>query len=97
MRWTIAIFAFVLIALQLELWFADDRLPELRTVQQSVAEQSATNQQLVERNADLVAEISNLRQGVEAVEERARSELGLALPDESVYQIAERKEPENAE
>ena len=89
MRWTIALFAFVLVALQLELWFDESRRPGLIAVQQSVAEQSQINQALIERNADLAAEIVNLRQGTEAAEERARAELGLARPDETYYQVAE--------
>jgi len=97
MRWIIALFAFVLVALQLELWFADDMRRELIQVREFVAEQSAINQSLIERNADTVAEIINLKESNEAAEERARSELGLALPGESFYQIAEIKGQVNAE
>ena len=89
MRWTIALFAFALIVMQLELWFGDDRLPALRAYEQAVTEQTAVNQALVERNADLKAEIVNLRERSEAAEERARSELGLIKPNETFYQIAE--------
>jgi cell division protein FtsB len=87
MRWVIALFAFVLAGLQIELWFGDDRLPRLRELEHSVAAQSAINQALGERNADLKAEISSLNLGNEAAEERARSQLGLVLPDESFYQV----------
>jgi cell division protein FtsB len=89
MRWVIALFAFLLLAMQLELWFGDDRRPRLKTLEQEVAEQTATNQALAETNADLRAEVENLTQGKEAAEERARSELGLIEPDETYYQIAE--------
>ncbi len=88
MRWVIAVFAFTLAVLQIELWLGDDRLPQLRELGQAVAEQSAANEALAERNADLKAEIANLRQGEEAAEERARSELGLVLPSETFYQLA---------
>jgi cell division protein FtsB len=97
MRWTITVFPFALAALQLELWFDDDRRPGLNAVARSVELQSHVNQELVERNADLAAEISNLRQGNEAAEERARAELGLTRPDESYYQVAERPEVHTAE
>lgn len=97
MRWTIAVFAFVLSALQLELWFDDDRRPGLNSVARSVELQSRVNQELIERNADLAAEIVNLRQGQEAAEERARAELGLTLPQESYYQVAERVDSRAAE
>jgi cell division protein FtsB len=89
MRKTIAVFALLLVALQLELWFGDDRLPGLHEQQRAVASQSARNQGLLERNQDLKAEIISLVQGKEAAEERARSELGMMRPDEIYYQIAE--------
>jgi cell division protein FtsB len=89
MRWAIALFVFALVAMQLELWLGDDRRPRLKSLTLAVAEQTATNQALAETNADLRAEIVNLRQGSEAAEERARSELGLIGPKETYYQIAE--------
>jgi len=89
MRWTIALFAFALVAMQLEFWFGEDRRPGVRVLQEAVVDQTATNQVLVERNADLNAEIIDLRQGDAAAEERARSELGLVRPEETYYQIAE--------
>jgi len=89
MRWVISLFAFALVALQLEFWFDPDGRPGLITNQQLVAEQTATNQTLIERNADLEAEILNLMEGSEAAEERARFTLGLIRPDETFYQIAE--------
>jgi cell division protein FtsB len=97
MRWVIALFAFLLLAMQLELWFGDDRRPRLNTLEQEVAEQTATNQALAETNADLRAEAENLRQGKEAAEERARSELGLIEPGETYYQIAEVDAPPDSE
>ena len=89
MRWTIGLFAFALIAMQIELWFSDDRRPGLRALESAVAAQSETNRELVQQNAELRAEIVNLRDRKEAAEERARSELGLVRPEETFYQIAE--------
>jgi cell division protein FtsB len=89
MRWTIAFFAVALIAMQLEFWFGDDRRPGLKALRADVAEQSAINQALAERNADLEAEIINLRESREAAEEIARSELGLIHPEETYFQIVE--------
>ena len=80
MRWLIAVLALALVALQIELWFSDDRVPALRELKRTVAEQSAVNQALAEENAGLKAEIQSLKTGDEAAEERARSELGLVLP-----------------
>ncbi len=87
MRWTIVLFSFALVAMQLELWLSDDRLPGLRALEAAVAEQSAINIELAERNADYGAEIVNLRDSREAAEERARSELGLILPGETYFPV----------
>lgn len=89
MRWLIAVFALILVAMQLEFWFGKDRRPARLELAREVAEQSAVNQALAERNADLKAEIASLKQGTEAIEERARSDLGLKRPDEDYYQIAD--------
>jgi cell division protein FtsB len=88
MRWVVLFLALTLAGLQLELWFGEDRLPGLRHLEQDVAAQSEWNQELAERNADLKAEILDLKQGSDAAEERARSELGLVLPTEDFYQFA---------
>jgi cell division protein FtsB len=89
MRWIIALFALALVAMQIELWLGEKRRPGLLALRAAVAAQSAENQALVERNADLDAEIRNLSQDTEAAEERARSDLGLLGADETFYQIAE--------
>ena len=68
MRWTIAFFALVLIAMQIELWLSDDRRPGLRALEMQVAEQTEINQQFVQDNAELRAEIINLRESDEAAE-----------------------------
>ena len=88
MRWVILFLSIALVGLQLELWFGKDRLPALRQLEQDLAAQSEINRELAERNADLEAEIDDLRNGRAAAEERARSELGLVLPDEGFYQFA---------
>ena len=89
MRWTIALFALVLVAMQLEYWFAEDRRRALIELEAEVAAETAVNQAWAQRNADLAAEIASLHEGDEAVEERARSGLGLIGPNETYYQIAE--------
>jgi cell division protein FtsB len=89
MRWTIALFAFALVAMQLELWFGEDRRPRRDALERELAAQTETNQALAETNADLQAEIRSLGEGDAAAEERARSELGLIEPGETYYQIVE--------
>ena len=87
MRWVIAFFVFTLVAMQVDLWLGDDRLEAVRRYEENVARQSAINEALAQEIADMQAEIIDLRNGGDAAEERARSELGLVFPDESYFQI----------
>ena len=89
MRWLLLLFAIVLIGLQIDLWLSPDGRPALNARRGDVAAQTAINQELAERNADLEAEVMNLKSSNEAAEERARSELGMLRPEETFYQIIE--------
>ena len=71
------------------LWISDDGLPEVWRLQQAVDEQAAENDTLRTRNRELEAEVVDLKQGLAAIEERARSELGMTRPNESFYQVVE--------
>jgi len=61
---------------------------------QRVEEQAAENETLAQRNRELQAEVEDLRQGLEAIEERARSELGLIKENEEFYQVVPGREKE---
>jgi cell division protein FtsB len=85
-RWlTIALFV-ILLLLQIRLWSEYREVGQLRA---QVEEQAEFNRDLAERNAALAAEVESLRTGVEAIEERARTELGLVKPGEVFYQVVE--------
>lgn len=73
--------------LQFKLWFGDGGVREYRQIQRLVVAQQAENDELLARNKALAAEIHDLKNGHEAIEERARSELGLVGADEEFYQI----------
>ncbi len=68
------------------------------SLRDAVAAQTTENQRLIERNRQLVAEVRNLKQDFQALEERARSELGLISANETYYQVvppsAPKAEPE---
>ena len=87
MRLLNALLIVVLVLLQLKLWFGDGGVRELQQVRRMVAEQRAENKILLERNKTLAAEVRDLKEGSEALEELARSELGLVGPDEEFFQI----------
>jgi cell division protein FtsB len=92
MRALIAILLVVLVALQLKMWFGEGGYRDVQRLAQRVEEQARENDQLEQRNRELQAEVEDLRQGLEAIEERARSELGLIKENEEFYQVVPRRE-----
>jgi len=75
------------LGLQAELWFSDDGFRKTMKLRTAVADQAALNDSLRERNAALDAEVINLKQGVDAAEERARTDLGMIGEHETFYQV----------
>ncbi|MDP6436624.1 MAG: cell division protein FtsB [Gammaproteobacteria bacterium] len=75
----------LLLVLQGRLWLSDEGWPEVVRLRSGVAEQQAENEQLAERNARLQAEVSDLKDGFAALEERARADLGMVGEGESFY------------
>lgn len=92
MRILILILFLLIVILQYRLWVGEGSLAEVSTLQQQVEEQKKQNVSLRDRNAALDAEVTDLKTGFEAIEERARSELGMIREDETFYQVVERKE-----
>lgn len=93
-RILIALLLVVLLALQAKLWFGDGGVSDISTLEQRVAAQEAENGRLEERNAALRAEVEDLRERLDAVEERARNELGLIREGEDFYQVVPGPEPD---
>ena len=73
--------------LQAALWFSADGYQKTRQLRIAVAEQSELNDELRGRNAALFAEVINLKQGRDAAEERARTDLGMIGEQETFYQV----------
>ena len=88
MRVLIAALAAVLVLLQARLWLSNGGLREVWRLEAEVARQVETNERLAARNAALEAEVRDLKDGLAAAEERARTELGMIHKDETFYQIA---------
>lgn len=82
MRWPVIILALLAIALQYPLWVGKGGWLRVWDMDRQLQAQRDTNQQLEQRNAGLDAEVRDLKAGNEAVEERARFELGLTRPEE---------------
>jgi cell division protein FtsB len=87
MRALLAILFLILILLQVKMWFGEGGFSDVARLEQRVEEQAQENEALAQRNRELQAEVEDLRQGLGAVEERARSELGMIKEDEEFYQV----------
>ena len=79
----------ILAGLQYRIWVGEGSLAEVWRLTQSIEAQSAKNLELRERNQRLHAEVLDLKQGMEAIEERARRELGMIAKGEVFYQIVD--------
>lgn len=90
MRTLIALLLLVFSALQYRLWFGQLSITDYLRQQEEIATQQASNQELIKRNRMLLADVNDLRQGLEAIEERARNELGLIAEDEVFFRIVPR-------
>ena len=92
-RWIVFGLIALLIGLQVKLWFGQGGRPEVRDLEARVATQQRENAELRKRNDALAAEVEDLKSGTEAIEERARSELGMIKPGEVFYQVIEPEPP----
>ena len=82
--------------MQYKLWFGDGSVREVMDLRQKLEQQESKNYQVKQRNAVLEAEVENLKTGLDAIEERARSELGMIKKDETFIHIIENKPKEIA-
>ena len=87
LKWLALILIALLIGLQIKLWVGDGGMRDLRAIRARVAEQQAQNAKLKQRNGALHADVEDLKHGQDAVEARARSQLGLVKPGEVFYQV----------
>jgi cell division protein FtsB len=79
----------LLVYLQYQLWFGDGSLQDVWELHQDVELQRLENVELRERNAALQAEVTDLQQGLDAIEEHAREDLGMVKKGETFYQVVE--------
>ncbi|MDO9285758.1 MAG: septum formation initiator family protein [Aquabacterium sp.] len=91
MRFVTVALLLLLAGVQAELWLGDGGLPTVMRLQAQLDGQLKTNAALRLANQRLTAEVDDLRQGLEMVEERARADLGMVKPDEILVQYAPRR------
>jgi cell division protein FtsB len=89
----VKIITFVLLILflwlQYKIWLQDGGIPEILQLKDEVKQVEDKVEKLQERNASLDAEVKDLKKGLDAIEERARSEMGMIRKGEVYYQVIE--------
>jgi cell division protein FtsB len=85
MRLIVVALCLMLMGLQYKLWLGGDSLPKWFQTEKKLSQRTAENQQLSARNRALEADVIELKTGEQALEERARYELGMIKDDETYY------------
>jgi cell division protein FtsB len=86
-KWFAAALVAALLMLQYRVWFSTDGISEVMRLRTAVAGQQSDNERLSARNRQLAAEVRDLKQGYSALEERARSDLGMVASNETFFQV----------
>ncbi len=91
MNYVIALLIAAILILQYDLWVGKGSIQEVGELEAAIKSQSEENRLLKERNDALRAEVLDLKTGLDAVEERVRTELGMIRKDEIFFHIIEKK------
>lgn len=86
-RWITFVLLILLGLLQYRLWFGKHSIPDYQALSVEVQQLQARNERLAQRNNLLKTELKDLRLGLDAIEERARNELGMIKQGETFYRI----------
>ena len=89
MKKLLVLLVILLVYLQYSLWIGDGSLQDVWRLHKDVEQQRQENAVLRERNEALEAEVLDLQQGLEAIEEHAREDLGMIKKGETFYQVIE--------
>ena len=92
MRWLALAFVALIVVLQYPMWLGKGGWLQVREFDRQLAAQKEANAKLKVRNDALDADVRDLKAGFEAIEERARSELGMVKQDEVFFQLRQRPE-----
>ena len=94
MKTLVLVLLFLLFWLQYKIWLQDGGIPEVLQLTDEVSRVNSEIKQQKERNQSLDAEVQDLKKGLDAIEERARSELGMIKKGETYYQVIEPSRPD---
>jgi cell division protein FtsB len=89
LRWIALILFLVLVGLQVKLWSGNGSMREVDGLRVQVKKQTDENARLLQRNQAMAADVLDLKNGDQAIEARARTELGLIKPGEVFYQVVD--------
>lgn len=89
MKTWIVLLLVLLTGLQCDLWLSNGGISSVMHLKENVEAQVAKNEMLLKRNKLLEAQVNELKMGQQALEEKARDELGMIRRDESFYQVIE--------
>lgn len=89
LRWLLLVLLLMFIGLQYRLWLGEVNLRELLALKTKISEQQLENERLQLRNSQLEAEVMDLKKGLSAIEERARSGQGLVREGETFFQLVQ--------
>ena len=92
MRWLLVIFTLLFLILQYRLWVGDGSMAQRQVLQHKVNMQQEENEALSERNNILASEVNDLKNGLESVEERARTDLGMVKEGETFYMVVDKEQ-----
>ena len=90
MKGIIAALVVITALLQYKLWIGNGSFGEVYRLDQTIVAQEKENAVAKERNLALQAEVDDLKHGMDAIEERARSELGMIKKDETFFRVIDR-------
>lgn len=94
MKWLLGTLLIVFLVLQYRLWIGEGSLAEVARLEREIEQQQLDNEQARERNRTLAVEVEDLKTGLDAIEERARQDMGMVGEDETFFMIVEDGEGE---
>ena len=87
LRYVAGLLFLALAVLQYRIWASPDGMREVWRLERAIEAQTEENARLAERNRTLAAEVRDLKEGRQAIEERARTDLGMVKPNETFFQV----------
>lgn len=89
MKWLAVVLLLVLVGLQYRLWIGDGSLANIARLNDKIEKQQQENERLKERNRILAAEVQALKNGLDAIEERARTDMGMVKKGETFFMVVD--------